>query len=80
MMTLREVAEYLRCSATKAYQLVQQREIPSFKVGGEWRFWRSDLEQWMIRDRQQNAEDAGGLVEGGREDKRRGPRPKAGGK
>ena len=58
-MTVQEVAEYLNCHAGTVYRLVRQREIPCFKLGGSWRFRRSDLEQW-IRDRQQKAEDAGG--------------------
>ena len=32
------------------YRYLQSRQIPAFKLGKEWRFVRSDLEQW-IRDR-----------------------------
>lgn len=79
MMTLREAAQYLHCHSSTLYRLANAGMLPVFRVGGTWRFRRSDIEKW-IRDRQQEAEDAGGLVEGGRKDKRRGPRPKAGGK
>jgi excisionase family DNA binding protein len=77
VMTVKQAAEYLNCHPTTVYRLLAPREIPGFRLGGSWRFRRSDIEKW-IRDRQQKAEDAGRLVEGGREDKRRGPRPKAG--
>jgi excisionase family DNA binding protein len=71
-MTVQQVAEYLGCHPVTVYRLVQQRKIPVFKLGGSWRFLRSDIDQW-IRDRQVRPE-----ARGGREDKGRGRRRKAG--
>jgi excisionase family DNA binding protein len=43
VMTVREVAEYLRCSAQKVYNMVQANELPATKVGGSIRFKRDKL-------------------------------------
>jgi excisionase family DNA binding protein len=48
-MTLREVAELLKLSEKTLYRLAQQGEIPAFKVGGSWRFRRTDIEMWIAR-------------------------------
>ena len=47
IMTIKEVAEYLKLNEKTAYRLVSQRKIPGFKVGGTWRFHRIELEQWV---------------------------------
>lgn len=47
ILYLDEVAELLRISKTKAYQLSRSGEIPSFKVGQRWLFNRNELEKWM---------------------------------
>ena len=47
VLTIREVAEYLKVTEKTVYTLAQQRRIPSFKVGGQWRFRREDLGAWI---------------------------------
>nr|WP_233170272.1 helix-turn-helix domain-containing protein [Aquitalea sp. ASV15] len=42
-----EVAEYLKVSKRTVYRLAQSGELPAFKLGGIWRFRRSDLERWI---------------------------------
>ena len=49
VMTIREVAEYLKLTEKTAYRLAAERKIPGFKVGGAWRFKLSDLEKWIER-------------------------------
>ena len=41
VMTVREVAEYLKVKARTIYRLVANGEIPGFKVGGSWRVMNS---------------------------------------
>ena len=31
------------------YRLAQQGDTPAFKVGGSWRFRRSDIEEWISK-------------------------------
>ncbi|NBQ84938.1 MAG: DNA-binding protein [Methylophilaceae bacterium] len=47
IMTIREVAEYLKLTEKTAYRLVSEGLLPGFKVGGSWRFKRKDLEKWI---------------------------------
>ena len=47
IMTLREVAAYLKLNDKTIYRLAQAEKIPAFKVGGSWRFRRSDLVCWI---------------------------------
>ena len=46
-MTTKEVARYLRVNQYTIYRLVSQRKLPAFKVGAQWRFKRSILEEWL---------------------------------
>ena len=50
LMTAEETCRYLKITQGTLYRYLQSRQIPAFKLGKEWRFVRSDLEQW-IRDR-----------------------------
>jgi excisionase family DNA binding protein len=50
LMTAEETCRYLKITQRTLYRYLQNRRIPAFKLGKEWRFVRSDLEQW-IRDR-----------------------------
>ncbi len=43
----REVADYLKLTEKTAYRLAAEGKIPGFKVGGSWRFKRSELEKWI---------------------------------
>ncbi|HEV3111420.1 MAG TPA: helix-turn-helix domain-containing protein [Candidatus Binataceae bacterium] len=49
IMTLREVADYLACHPVTIYRLAQSREIPAFRLGGNWRFKRSEIGQWITQ-------------------------------
>lgn len=47
ILTLEEVAAYLKAGKRTVYRLAQKGEIPAFKLGGTWRFRSSDLDQWI---------------------------------
>jgi excisionase family DNA binding protein len=48
-MTLPQVAEYLHCHPTTIYRLLQRRQIPAFHLGGDWRFRRTDVREWIAQ-------------------------------
>ena len=50
LMTAEETCRYLKITPRTLYRYLRSRQIPAFKLGKEWRFVRSDLEQW-IRER-----------------------------
>lgn len=47
VMTVKEVAEYLRVNQRTVYRLAVDRKMPSFKVGATWRFRRADIDGWI---------------------------------
>ena len=49
VMTLNEVAEYLRIPRSTVYKLVQEGRIPGQKVGRQWRFRRETVQAWLDR-------------------------------
>ena len=47
ILTLEEVAAYLRVSERTVYDWANKGEIPCGKLGTTWRFKRSDVEKWV---------------------------------
>ena len=47
IMTVREVANYLRMHEMTIYRMARQGEIPAYKVGNRWRFNRERIEEWL---------------------------------
>jgi len=49
LMTLEEVADYLRVTKTTVYRLLRQGKIPANKVGRQWRFDKTLIDEWLHR-------------------------------
>lgn len=47
IMTIGEVADYLKVTERTIYRLAGAKQIPAFKVGGSWRFSKVDIELWI---------------------------------
>jgi excisionase family DNA binding protein len=47
IMTIGEVADYLKVTERTIYRLAGAKQIPAFKVGGSWRFSRVDIDSWI---------------------------------
>ena len=47
IMTLEEVAEYLRLKPQTIYTWAQEKKIPAAKLGKEWRFKKSLIDKWF---------------------------------
>lgn len=47
IMTLEEVARYLKLKPQTVYKWAQEGQIPGAKLGKEWRFRRSILDEWI---------------------------------
>jgi len=50
VLTVREVAEYLRVHQTTIYRLLKEQKLPAFRVGSDWRFNREMIDRWMIQE------------------------------
>lgn len=49
LLTLEEVAEYLNVNKFTVYRLLAQKQLPGFKVGGQWRFKQKLIEAWLTK-------------------------------
>ena len=47
ILTLQEVASFLKLVDKSIYRLAQRGDLPGFKAGGAWRFRRRDLNAWI---------------------------------
>lgn len=57
ILTIKEVAGYLKVNERTVYRLAVSGDIPAFKVGGSWRFRKETLEQWI--EQQSNQRTSG---------------------
>ncbi len=46
VMTLEEVASYLRVHPSTIYRLLKRTQLPAFKVGSDWRFNQESIDRW----------------------------------
>ncbi|MFC1351110.1 MAG: helix-turn-helix domain-containing protein [gamma proteobacterium symbiont of Clathrolucina costata] len=47
ILTIKDVAGYLKVNERTIYRLANKGDIPAFKVGNAWRFEREKIVQWM---------------------------------
>jgi excisionase family DNA binding protein len=47
VLTLEEVAGYLKVHPSTVYRLIKKSEIPTFKIGSDWRFNSDSIERWI---------------------------------
>ena len=51
LMTLEEVAGYLRLNKHTVYRLVKSGKLPASKVGTQWRFAAEEVRAWLEANR-----------------------------
>lgn len=51
LMTTRQLMEFLGLSRTKVWELVNKQQLPAFKMGGDYRYRRSEVIKWLERFR-----------------------------
>ena len=47
IMTADELATYLKVSKATVYKLFRRRGLPDFRIGGDYRFRRADIDEWI---------------------------------
>ena len=57
LWTVGDTCRYLKVTPRTLYRYIQHHRLPAFKLGKEWRFVRSDLEQW-VRQRADRASNS----------------------
>jgi excisionase family DNA binding protein len=50
ILTLDEMKKYLRVHEMTLYRWVKNGIVPGFKVGGRWRFKKSEVDAWIDRN------------------------------
>ncbi len=48
MMTVQDVARYLRVHTITVYRMVQRGRIPAIRVGRVWRFRKDHIDRWLV--------------------------------
>jgi len=48
IMTPKEAAKYLGFHLVTIYRLLKKNEIPATKIGGQWRFKKDVLDNWLM--------------------------------
>ncbi len=48
--TAEEIAEYLKLHPYTVRRLAREKKIPAFRVGGQWRFRKDDIDSWARAD------------------------------
>jgi excisionase family DNA binding protein len=59
---IEEGVEYLKVTELTIYRLAAAKRIPAFKVGGSWRFSRTDIDAWIRRQTILSAEVGGAKI------------------
>jgi excisionase family DNA binding protein len=57
ILTILEVASYLKVAERTVYRLAAAKKLPAFKVGGAWRFSRAEIDSWIRRQSSENPKD-----------------------
>ncbi len=47
VMTLEEVARYLRINKSTVYRMARDGTLPAWKLGNVWRFKKETIESWI---------------------------------
>ena len=50
LLTTEQLAEYLKVDKFTIYRLVARKKIPAFRVGNQWRFKRTMVEAWLMKN------------------------------
>jgi len=59
LITVKEVADYLKLKEQTVYLLARQNKIPSLKVGGSLRFKKSQIDSWLSSRPETTKQDTG---------------------
>lgn len=54
ILTIRELADYLKIAEKTAYRFASEGKVPGFKVGSAWRFRKSEIDRWISEQEKEN--------------------------
>ena len=50
LLTVKNLADYLQVSERTVYRLLKHQKVPYLKVGGQWRFKKEMIEDWLTKE------------------------------
>ena len=59
IMTVKELADYLKIAEKTAYRFASEGKVPGFKVGSALRFRKSEIDEWMKRQSDEGMKQTG---------------------
>ena len=51
VMTIGELAAYLKIPKSTLYKLAREGRVPSNKIGRHWRFQKRSIDRWLEKER-----------------------------
>ena len=51
LITVAELADYLKVHPSMIYRLLKRGAIPAFKIGSDWRFNVETIDRWRLSQR-----------------------------
>jgi excisionase family DNA binding protein len=48
VMTVNDLARYLKVHPSTVYRLLRTGQLPAFKVGSDWRFNIEEIDRWRV--------------------------------
>ncbi len=60
VLTIKEVADLLKLAEKTVYSMAQRGELPAFKVRGQWRIQRVDLQAWIESQKRTRSDSSAG--------------------
>jgi excisionase family DNA binding protein len=57
LLTAEQLAYYLKVDKFTIYRLVARKKIPAFKVGNQWRFKQTLVDEWLMKNSNIASED-----------------------
>ena len=59
IMTVKELADYLKIAEKTAYRFASEGKVQGFKVGSAWRFKKEEIDSWIKRQSEGNTTEQG---------------------
>jgi len=56
ILKIKDVANLLKVGEKTVYSMAQKGELPAFKVRGQWRFSRKDIDEWIENQKRSSEE------------------------
>jgi len=60
VLTVNELADYLRVHRSTIYRLLKKSQLPGFKIGSDWRFNVEVIDEWRLKQGAGFLEEASG--------------------